>query len=68
MIYQRRHPVIGADCKEFRGELLPLADIDRLERVGQAHFLERDGDLPSIGRWPIIEVKARGGGVGIHGN
>src|SRR6266849_8357086 len=51
-VYDRRDPVVGADPEEIGLELLALADIDRLYRIGQPHFLERDADLAAVRRVP----------------
>src|SRR5713101_5140976 len=48
----RRDPVVGADLEEIGLELLALADIHRLYRIGQPHFLERDADLAAVRRVP----------------
>ncbi len=56
VVDDRRHPVVGADRQEFGLELIALADGNRDHGVGQSQFFKQDGDLPAIGRWPIVEV------------
>ena len=48
MINDGGDPVIRAEGKEFRLELLPLADIDTVDLIGEFHFLERDRDFVAI--------------------
>src|SRR5262249_7730300 len=55
-IDDRRDAVVGTDLEELRLELLVLADVDRVHRVGQPELLERDGGLAPIGRGPGVEI------------
>src|SRR5579864_3217399 len=57
-IDDRRYAVVGADLEEVGVELLTLRDIDRMDGVGQAHFLERDRDLAPV--WGAPGVKFDG--------
>ena len=52
----RGDPVVGRNLQELRGELLALADVHRLEEVGEPRFLEEDGDLVPVGRGPVVEL------------
>ena len=52
--------VIRTEGKEFRVELLTLADVHGLDGVSQPHFLKRDADLAPIGRIPGPESDAHG--------
>jgi hypothetical protein len=49
------HAIVRADGEEFARELLPAADVHRLDRIRQAHLLERDGDLVAIRRRPVVD-------------
>ena len=44
-----RHAVVGRDGQEFRLELLAPEDVDEVQIIGDAQFLEHDGDLASVG-------------------
>src|SRR5690606_20420532 len=57
-----RHAVVGGDLEEVRLELLALADIDEFHLIGSAEFLQHDGNLPAIGRWPVIQFDRLGPG------
>ena len=49
-IDDRRHLAVRVDRAEFRGVLLALAGIDRHDLIGQAGFLQEQGDLsPGLG-------------------
>ena len=50
-----RHTIVRGDLQEFRRELLPLTDVDVLDLVGNAEFLEHDADLPAVGG-PVIKL------------
>ena len=54
-----RHAIVRADREELRTELLAAPDVDGLERVGQAAFLQHDGYLPAVGRGPVVQVYHR---------
>src|SRR5690606_23259044 len=41
---------------ELRLELVALADVHRLDRVGQAGFLQEQGDLVAVGGGPVVEL------------
>jgi len=56
MIHDRRDAVVGVDLLVIRVELLPLGDVDRLQTVVEPHFLQRDGQLPTVWRGPEIGV------------
>jgi hypothetical protein len=65
-IDDRRHAVVGRDRQEFRLELVALADVHGNDGVGQPALLEHDGDLPAVGRRPVIQID-RLGLAGGHG-
>ena len=50
------HAVVRADGEEVGLKLFALADVDRHHVVRQAAFLKHDGNLPSVGRWPVMQV------------
>src|SRR5436190_210746 len=60
VVDDRRHAVVRADLEEIRLELLAGADVHRNDFVRQAAFLEHDGDLPAVGRRPVIKVDHEG--------
>src|SRR3546814_18565170 len=51
-----RHAVVGREFQEVGLELLALGDIDRLDRVGDAGFLEKQRDLVAVRGRPVIEI------------
>ena len=51
-----RHPVVGADGEEVGLVLLAPVNVDRDDAVVEVHLLQRDGDLPAIGRRPVVGV------------
>ena len=51
-----RHAVVGCDRQEFGRELLSTTDVHRDDPVGQAGFLEKQRDLVTIRRWPVVEI------------
>ena len=56
VIDDRRHPVVRADGEEVGFVLFAPIDVDGDDPVVEIHFLQGDGDLPSIGRRPVIGV------------
>ena len=60
-IDDRRHAVVGGDFEESGLELLALADIHRLQDVGELHLLQRDADLLAVGGRPVIKLDGLGG-------
>jgi hypothetical protein len=55
-IDDRRDLVVRADRQEGGAELLVLADIDRVNLVGETTFLEHDRDLAAVRRAPGVEI------------
>src|SRR6266851_5095114 len=51
----RRDLAVRADLDEVGLELVALADIDRVDRIGQRHFFERDADLAAVRRTPGVQ-------------
>jgi hypothetical protein len=51
-----RHAVVRRDRQKIRRELIALADIDVFHLVGNAEFLQHDGDLPAVRRRPVIQL------------
>ena len=56
VVDHRRHAVVRADLEELVAELIAAADAARDDPVGQAAFLEQDGDLLAVGRGPVVQV------------
>jgi hypothetical protein len=56
MINQGRDTVVRRHREKVGFELLALADIHRLDVVGDPGLLEEDRDLMAVGRGPIVEV------------
>ena len=54
-----RHAVVRGDLEEVGLELLALADIDRVDRIGRVRLFEEQRDLVPVGRRPVIEVDHR---------
>src|SRR5262249_20259195 len=52
----RGDAIVRADLQEFRLELLVLADVDGMYRIGQPQLLEQDGSLAAVGGGPGIEI------------
>ena len=50
-----RHAVVGSDLEEAGLELFALADIHRLQNVGELALLKHHADLPAIRRRPIVK-------------
>jgi hypothetical protein len=50
------HAVVGADLEEVGLELLARPDVHRDQLVGQPAFLEHDGNLPAVGRRPVVKI------------
>ena len=61
MIDDRGNPVVGADAKEVRGELLTSPEVHQAHRVGQTELLEGDRDLVTVGCSRRVEVDPCGG-------
>ena len=59
-IPDRGNLVVGRHRRERRRPLLPLADVDEGDRVGNAEFLEHDGDLPAVRRRPVEDLDREG--------
>ncbi len=59
VVDQRRDAVVGRHRQKVRLELLALADVHRLDVVGEAGLLEEDRDLVAVRRRPIVEVEHR---------
>src|SRR3546814_10917554 len=51
-----RHLVVGADPQEVRRELDAGPDVDRMDVVRNAQFLQHDVDLVAVRRRPGIEL------------
>src|SRR3546814_3245165 len=51
-----RHLVVGADLQEVRRELVAGPDVDRMDVVRNAQFLQHDVDLVAVRRRPGIEL------------
>src|SRR5260370_19952106 len=51
-----RHPAVRGNLQKVGSELVPAADIDRLDRVGEPQFLEKNDDLLAVSGRPEIEV------------
>ena len=51
--------VVWGNGEKIRVELFLLLQIDRMATIGQAHFLQGDGDLPAIRRGPCIQINHR---------
>src|SRR3546814_9074267 len=47
-IDDRRHLVVRVDRQEILTELLVLRDVDRVNPVGDAEFLQQDRDFPAV--------------------
>ncbi|KAG1252316.1 hypothetical protein G6F68_011843 [Rhizopus microsporus] len=62
-----RHLVVGRDRKEFRLELVARADVDRVDAVLQAGFLQQQGHFVAVRGGPVIQVD-HGGGSGAERN
>jgi hypothetical protein len=58
-----RHLVVGRDGQEFRLELVARADVDRVDAVLQAGFLQQQGHFVAVRGGPVIQVD-HGGGSG----
>jgi hypothetical protein len=52
----RRHLVVRRERQELRPELVALADVHRLDGVGQAGFLQEQGDLVAVGGGPVVQL------------
>ena len=61
MINNCRNLVIWADSQKVWRKLIPLDEIDAVQRIGQAQLLESDGDFMPIRRWCVIEVDHKSG-------
>jgi hypothetical protein len=48
--------LLGLILRKLRLELLVLADVDRVDGVGQTKFLQHDGSLAAIGSCPGIQI------------
>jgi len=55
-IDDRRHSVVWLDLQEFRRKLPAPSDIDVLDLIENAQFLEHDADLPTIRCGPVIKL------------
>ena len=51
-----RQQLSGLVGQKLRLELLVLADVDRVDGVGQTKFLQHDGSLAAIGSCPGIQI------------
>src|ERR1700730_2964649 len=58
-----RNAVIGRYRQKFRLELVPPAEIDRMDRVGGPRLFQEERDFMSIGGGSIIQVDHRLWGV-----
>ena len=54
VIHNRRHPAIGRDFQKVRSQLVAASDIDRLDFIGDAGFLEQDSNFFSVWGWPEV--------------
>src|SRR5205085_2766347 len=55
-IDDRRDFAIRRNLEKIGGELLVLADVDRVNRIGEPHLLKRDRNLTPVGRAPGVEI------------
>src|SRR3546814_5632922 len=55
-IDDRRNLVVRVDRQEILTELLVLRDVDRVNLVGDAEFLQQDRDFPAVRCAPGIEL------------
>jgi len=55
-IHDRGDAVVRIDGEELGLELLVLADVHGMHRVGQAALLQHHGDLAAVGRAPGVEL------------
>src|SRR3546814_10625698 len=55
-IDDRRNLVVRVDRQEILTELLVLRDVDRVNLVGDAEFLQQDRDFPTVRCAPGIEL------------
>ncbi|MNR16710.1 hypothetical protein D3C85_1333290 [compost metagenome] len=56
--------IVRRDLQEVRLELFVLADIDRVDAIGQSGLLEEQADLVAVGRGPVVQVDHREGSSG----
>ena len=56
VVDHHRHAMVGVHLEELFAELIAAADVDGYDLVGQAAFLEQDGDLLAVGRGPVMQV------------
>src|SRR3546814_5876135 len=51
-----RDAIVGCNVQKMGLELLALADIDGENRIGQAGLFQKQGNLVSVGRGPVIQI------------
>ena len=49
LVDDRRNAIVGRNRQEFRLELVPPAQIDRMDRVGKSRLFEEERDLVPVG-------------------
>ena len=54
MVDDGGNPVIGGNIEERRIKLLSSADVDRYQVIGQARLFQKNGDLVSVRRVPVV--------------
>ena len=52
----RRNLIVRIDRQIFRLELVPLADVDRMNFIGHADLFEHDRNFLAVGRAPGVEL------------
>ena len=55
-----RHAVVRADGQKRWRKLLSLANVDGHKVIRQAALFKHDGNLPAVGRGPVVQVNHRG--------
>ena len=56
MVNDGGHAVVGTDGQELGPKLLAASDVDGHEFVGDVGLLEKDRDLPTVGRRPKVQI------------
>ena len=55
-IDDRRHPIVRRDRQKVRLELIAFGNVDGNDVIREPALLQHDGDLPAVGRGPIVEI------------
>src|SRR5208283_3112672 len=61
LINDRWNAIIGRNRQKFRLELVPSAEVDRMDRVGKSRLFEEQSDLVPVRGGPIKQVDHREG-------